>query len=283
MIRRHSPGREALRKVLSNRLALFGLVCIFVYALIALTSALGVLPFDFRERVGSSYAPPGAQFFLGTDFLGRDVFAKVLHGAQVAFSVGLVASAIAIPIGALLGLLAGYFGGRLDEFVVWIYSTVTSVPQILLLTSLSFVLGKGLVSIYIAVGLTSWVGICRLIRAEVLKLKDQDYVVAAKALGAGHARILFFHILPNVFHLLIIDFSLRFIYAIKSEVILSYLGLGVQGEPSWGIMIADSKEELIRGIWWQLGGATLAMFFIVLSFNLVGDALRDALDPRVES
>jgi len=204
-----------------------------------------------------------------------------MYGTRVAFSVGLVASLIAMPIGAVLGALAGYFGGRFDEFVVWLYTTVTSIPQILLLTSLSFVLGRGLVAIYIAVGLTSWVGICRLIRSEVMKLKERDYVIAARALGARSGRLLFRHIFPNVTHLLIIDFSLRFVYAIKSEAILSYLGLGVQGKPSWGIMIADAKEELIRGIWWQLTAATAAMFFIVLAFNLVGDALRDALDPRL--
>ncbi len=283
MIRSNSPGREALRKLLRDRLAFASLCVIGIYVVIAVFSALNWLPFDYANRLGPSYAKPNAQFWLGTDFLGRDVFAKILYGAKVAFSVGMVASLIAIPIGACLGAIAGYFGGWIDELVVWVYTTITSVPQILLLLSLSFVLGRGLTAIYIAVGLTSWVGICRLIRAEVLKHKELDYVTAARALGAGNLRIILRHIFPNVFHLLIIDFSLRFIYAIKSEAILSYLGLGVQGEPSWGIMIADAKEELLRGIWWQLTAATGAMFFIVLALNILGDALRDALDPRLET
>ncbi|HLG19605.1 MAG TPA: ABC transporter permease [Bdellovibrionota bacterium] len=281
MIRRHSPGREAVRVLMGDRFAVVGILVIASYAFVALLSAFHLLPWDYAARVGPSYVAPNPTYWLGTDLLGRNVWAKVLHGAEVAFSVGLVASVIAIPIGAVLGALAGYFGGRWDELVVWLYSTVESIPSILLLTSLSFVLGRGLTAIYVAVGLTSWVGICRLIRSETLKLKERDYVVAARAMGARHRRLLFRHIFPNVTHLLIIDFSLRFIYAIKSEAILSYLGLGVQGEPSWGIMIADAKEELLRGIWWQLVAATGAMFFIVLALNIVGDSLRDALDPRL--
>ena len=116
-----------------------------------------------------------------------------------------------------------------------------------------------------------------------MKHKEQDYVLATRALGASHARIIVSHILPNVMHLLIIDFSLRFIFAIKSEAVLSYLGVGVQGEPSWGVMIADAKEELLQGYWWQLAAATLAMFFLTLCLNTVGDALRDALDPKLRN
>ncbi len=278
----YSPGREAWHRLLADRLAVVGLFTIALYAGIALLSFLGWLPLDHAARLGSSYQAPGLGFYLGTDLLGRDVLAKVVYGGRIAFSVGLVASLIAIPIGAILGALAGYYGGRVDEAVVWLYTTVASIPQIFLLMSISFALGRGLIAIYIAIGLTSWVGICRLIRGEVLKHKGQDYVVAARALGAKDTRLIFRHILPNVFHLLIIDFSLRFIYAIKSEVILSYLGLGVQGKPSWGIMIADAKEELLQGYWWQLTAATFAMFFLVLAFNVVGDALRDALDPRLK-
>lgn len=283
MISQHSPGRQALRKFLSDRFALICLFVIGVYALIAIASACGWLPTDYVSRLGATYETPNSKFWFGTDLLGRDVFAKVLHGAQIAFMAGIVASLIAIPIGAVLGAMAGYFGGWIDEIVVWLYSTVASVPQILLLISVSHVLGRGLTAVYVAIGLTSWVGICRLIRSEVLKHKQQDYVSAARALGASNARLIFRHILPNVFHLIIIDFSLRFIAAIKFEAILSYLGLGAQAEPSWGIMIADSKEELLQGIWWQLTAATSAMFILVLAFNIVGDALRDALDPRVQN
>ena len=135
---------------------------------------------------------------------------------------------------------------------------------------------------YVALGLTSWVNLCRLIRGEVMRHKNRDYVQAASALGGGHTRKLVKHIFPNVSHLVIINFSLMFQTAIKTEVILSYLGLGVQGRPSWGTMIDDAKLELARGVWWQLGAATLAMMIVVLSLNILGDALRDALDPKLK-
>ena len=152
----------------------------------------------------------------------------------------------------------------------------------MLLISITLILGKGIFAVYIALGLTSWVTLCRLIRGEVMKHKEREYVQAAGAIGGGHFRKLFRHILPNVSHIIIINTSMQFQIAIKSEVILSYLGLGVQGEPSWGTMIDDAKLELVRGVWWQLAGATIAMFFILLAFNILGDALRDALDPKLK-
>lgn len=254
---------------------------ILSYFLIALLSWLGLLPIDYATRMGASFTPPNSQFWFGTDFLGRDVFSQTLHGVEVAVKVGVVASFIAIPLGTLLGAFSGYFGKHIDDFVVWLYSTVDSIPQILFMLSVSFVLGKGLSSICLAIGLSSWVGTCRLIRAEYMKHRELDYVLASRALGASHLRIMFVHILPNVFHFLIIDFSLRFILAVKSEAILSYLGVGVQNEPSWGIMIADAKQELLQGHWWQITAATGAMFLLTWSLNLVGDALRDALDPHL--
>ncbi len=152
----------------------------------------------------------------------------------------------------------------------------------MLLVAITFILGKGLLAVYLALGLTSWVNLCRLIRGEVIRHKDREYIQAASAIGCGHFRKLFLHIIPNVFHIVIINFSLQFQVAIKSEVILSYLGLGVQERPSWGTMINDSKLELARGIWWQLAAATIAMMIIVLAFNLLGDALRDSLDPKLK-
>ena len=194
----------------------------------------------------------------------------------------MISSFIAIPIGITLGAIAGYFGGWVDEVIVWFYTTFSSIPGIMLLMSIAFVLGKGITTVYIALGLTSWVGLCRLIRGEVLKHKNREYVQAASALGAGHGRKLFKHIIPNVSHIVIIFTSLQFQVAIKSEVILSYIGLGVSGQPSWGTMIDDAKMELARGVSWQLWSATFAMFFVVLAFNILGDALRDALDPKLK-
>jgi peptide/nickel transport system permease protein len=218
---------------------------------------------------------------LGTDNLGRDVLQRLIQGARVAFLVGVVTSLIAIPIGVILGLLAGYFGGRVDDFIVWLYSTFASMPGLLFILAIAMVVGKGLLGVYIGIGFTTWVGLCRLIRGETMKHKERAYIRAARALGVGHSRIIFRHILPNVFHIVIISFSLRFPLAIGTEVFMSFLGIGVQAEPSWGIMISNARLRLWYGAWWEMTFVTAAIFLVVLAFNLLGDALRDALDPRL--
>ncbi len=284
VIKSRSLWGDAWQRLLKDKIAVVSLAVVVLYALIALLSGLGIIAADWAQEVGPSYAPPfeNWNYILGTDIFGRSVLTKVIHGTQVAMSVGLVSSLIAIPIGVALGALAGYFGGWVDEVIVWFYTTVSSIPGIMLLMSIAFVLGKGITTVYIALGLTSWVGLCRLIRGEVLKHKNREYVQAAGAIGAGHTRKLVKHIIPNVTHIIIIFTSLQFQVAIKSEVILSYLGIGVSGQPSWGTMIDDAKLELARDVWWQLAGATFAMFFVVLAFNILGDALRDALDPKLK-
>jgi peptide/nickel transport system permease protein len=194
---------------------------------------------------------------------------------------GVLVSLIAIPIGVTLGALAGYFGGWVDDVITWFYTTLSNIPPILLLLSMALMLGKGLWSINIALGCSAWIAMARLIRGEFMKHKEREYVLAAQALGVGTAARIFKHILPNVFHQVIISFALQFQYAIKSEVVLSYLGLGAQGQPSWGVMIDDAKQVIGRGFWWELSGATLAMFFLLLALNVFSDALRDALDPKL--
>lgn len=281
-IKNKSLWADAWVRLKRDKLAITCLAVVVLYAVAALLSAMGLLASDWAAEVGGSYVAPNLEHWLGTDIFGRSVISKVIHGTQVAMSVGLISSLIAIPIGVALGATAGYFGGVVDDVIVWFYTTFSSIPYILLLMSFSLILGRGLSTIYIALGLTSWVGLCRLIRGEVLKHKNREYVQAANAIGASHARRLFKHILPNVTHIVIIRTSLQFQQAIKAEVILSYLGLGVSGQPSWGTMIDDAKLELARGVWWQFAGATIAMFFVVLAFNILGDALRDALDPKLK-
>lgn len=281
-MKENSLWKDAFKRLIQDKMALASLVVVVIYSLIAVLAATGLIASDWAKEVGASNLPPSTEHWFGTDIFGRDVLAKVLHGTQIAMSVGLFTSLIAIPIGVILGALAGYFGGWVDDFITWLYTTFSSIPNIMLLISITMILGKGLFAVYIALGATSWVTLCRLIRGEVMKHKEREYVQAAGAIGGGHFRKLFLHILPNVTHIVIINTSLQFQFAIKSEVILSYLGLGVQGEPSWGTMIDDAKLELARGVWWQLVGATAAMFLVVLAFNLLGDALRDSLDPKLK-
>jgi peptide/nickel transport system permease protein len=204
-----------------------------------------------------------------------------VQGARIAFQVGVVTSLIAIPIGLILGCVSGYFGKWVDDGIVWVYSTIESIPGLLFILAISMVVGKGIMGVYLGIGLTTWVGLCRLLRAEVMKHRDRAYVMAARSLGYSSWRIIFRHILPNVFHIVIITFSLRFPAAIGTEVFMSFLGIGVQGEPSWGIMIGNARLRLWQGVWWELAAVSTAILLVVLAFNLVGDALRDALDPRL--
>ncbi|HEY8240974.1 MAG TPA: ABC transporter permease [Kiritimatiellia bacterium] len=275
----------------SNRLAMMCLGIVLFYSVVALYGE-GVYrwyqwkdvtaPYQHQD-LSEQYQPPSAKHWMGTDNLGRDVGQRLVQGARVAFHVGIVTSLIAIPIGLVLGLLAGYFGGRTDDFIVWLYSTFASIPGLLVILAIAMVVGKGLTGIFLGIGLTTWVTLCRLIRGEVMKHKERPYVLAARALGFSHARILFRHILPNVFHIVIVSFTLRFPAAIGTEVFMSFLGIGVQGEPSWGIMINNARTRLWQGVWWEMTFVTLAVFLLVLSFNLLGDALRDALDPRLRT
>ena len=181
---------DAWLRLKKDKIAVLSLSVVIFYAMVALLSALGLLASDWAVEVGPSYAEPfqNWDYILGTDIFGQSVLRKVVHGTQIAMSVGLVSSLIAIPIGVALGALAGYFGGWVDEVIVWFYTTVSSIPGIMLLMSIAFILGKGITTVYIALGLTSWVGLTRLIRGEVLKHKNREYVQAAGAIGAGHTR-----------------------------------------------------------------------------------------------
>ena len=277
-----SLSRRAVATLLRNRAAVVCFAIVSVYVLVALCGYAGLLP-DFQERVGAKYESPSWHLdrILGTDIFGRSILYKILIGTRTAMTIGIVVTGISVPIGITLGALAGYYGGRVDALIVWLYSVISSVPYILLIVGISYVLEKGIVSICVALGAVSWVGLCRLIRGEVLKHRNREYVLAARLLGAGDSRIIFRHILPNVIHLAIVTASLTTLSAIKSEVILTFLGVGIQDGASWGTMITDATGELVSGIWWPLLGVTTAMFLIIYALNVVGDALRDALDPKL--
>ena len=228
------------------------------------------------------YLPPLTDgHLLGTDNLGRDVASRIVQGTRIAFHVGIMTSLIAIPLGVLLGLLGGYFGGKTDSAVVWLCATVASMPGLLFILAISLIVGQGLLGIYLGIGLTTWVGVCRTVRAEVMKHRERAYVLAAKTLGYSHCRILFRHILPNVAHIILIQFSIRFPSAVSTEVFISFLGIGVQGEPSWGIMINNARLRLWQGVWWEMTFTTLAILVLVLAFNHLADYLRDRLDPAL--
>lgn len=225
------------------------------------------------------------RLMLGTDQQGRSIMLRALYSAKIAIQVGLIVSFFAVLFGSIIGAAAGYFGGFIDHIVIWLYSTFSSIPYLVLLVVLSFMftgspLEKTLIPLYVAFSLTFWIGPCRVTRGEALKLKSLDYVQAAQALGASKARILLKHIIPNTSHLMFINSSLLFIGAIKGEVVLTFLGLGLKDGVSWGTMISQSKPEVVSGFFWQIGAATFFMFVLVLAFNILTDALQDAFDPK---
>jgi peptide/nickel transport system permease protein len=308
------PWHQARRRLAKSHVAMASTVGFVLYLYVGVAAQAGWIAPAWREATkGAEYVAPGKtaekdgqRFALGTDFQGRDVLDLTLRGTTTALWIGLFAALISCVIGVFLGALAGYFGGWLDDAIVWVYTTLDSIPYLLLLIAFSFAfknnpdirdwydatflkqdwdVSLGLFSIILVVGTTSWVGVCRIVRAEFIKHRDRDYVLAARSMGLPTSRILFRHILPNVFHLVLISFSLLFVGAIKFEVILSFLGLGMEpGEASWGSMIGNGAQELLRAeaVWWQLTAATVALFGLVLCVNLFADALRDALDPRVQ-
>jgi ABC-type dipeptide/oligopeptide/nickel transport system permease subunit len=222
---------------------------------------------------------------LGTDAQGRSILLRGLYSAKIAVQVGIVVALVSVLFGALVGAAAAYYGGWVDHAVIWLYSSLSSLPQLVLLAVLAFMfLGtdweRTLVPVYAALCLTFWIGPCRVIRGEVMKIKELEYAQAAKVIGFGRLYILLRHVLPNTAHLMFINFSLLFIGAVKSEVILTFLGLGIKEGSSWGLMISQSAPEVINGIFWQIGAATVLMLVLVLAFNVLSDALQDAFDPK---
>ncbi len=300
----------AAKRIRKDRLAVAGFVVICLFALIALLDIVPVssheagrtlwnrtlLDVMFQKDVERSYSPPLAKtgvlnrkefalksgHLLGTNNLGEDVLYNALKGVRTAFIIGIVPLAIAAFFAVILGLLAGYYGGRIDDVIQYVYQVLSSIPAILLLIAMLMVMERGLWQLCVALGVTSWVGLCRLIRGETLKVKSMEYVEAARALGAGDPRLLFRHILPNVMYLVIIELTLDFSGLVMSEAVLTYIGVGVEpGTWSWGRMIMTADRDLPNGIWWNLTGASIFLFLLVLAFNLFADALRDALDPRL--
>jgi len=219
---------------------------------------------------------------LGGDQWGRDILAKTIKGSEVSLTVGVAAALIATLIGTLLGALAGYWGGRVNDLLEWLYNVFTSIPYVLLILAFAAVLGRGMLTIILILGLTGWTGIYRVMRAEYLKHREREYVLAARAIGVGHLARMFGHILPNTSHVVLVQFSLLVVAFIKTEVILSFLGLGVPVDVvSWGTMLAEAQNELVMGKWWQLAVAGAAMAVLVTAISLLTDAMRDALDPKL--
>jgi peptide/nickel transport system permease protein len=280
-----SQWRIATRHFKKSRIALAGLCILLVLYLIALLAPL-LAPYDpiaQRDIVQTSYLAPNAQHWLGTDRFGRDILSRILYGARISLSIGFVATLISVTLGTVLGALAGYFGGRVDALLMRFTDMVLAFPRLVLLIMIVALFSPSIAVIITVLGLTQWPNTTRIVRGDVLSLREREFIQAAHALGMGKARIIFRHLIPNVLAPVIVTATLGIGNTIVLEAGLSFLGLGVQPPiPSWGNMVADGRDNLL-GAWWVSTFPGLVIVATVLAFNLVGDGLRDALDPRLRS
>jgi peptide/nickel transport system permease protein len=275
-------GRDFARRLLRNRLAAAGGAVILFFFLVSALPGLFASHEPNRIDIVNILRPPSSAHLLGTDDLGRDVLARMAHGARISLSVGFVAVGIAIAIGLVVGLLAGYYGGWADAVLMRFVDMMLCFPTFFLILTVIAFLEPSIWNIMVVIGLTGWMGVARLVRAETLSLKERDFVAAARAQGAGTGRIVFRHILPNTLAPILVAATLGVAGAILTESALSFLGIGVQPPtPSWGNILTAGKDN-IEFAWWLSLFPGLAILVTVLGYNLLGEGIRDAADPRLK-
>ncbi len=275
-----SLSRLYWRRFRRNRLSIAGLIIVAVFFCIAFLAPV-ISPYAPQAiNLKEILQPPSSRHFFGTDSLGRDLFSRILWGSRISLSVGFVAVSISITIGLVLGLISGYFGRKIDTLVMRFVDIMLCFPAFFLVLAIIALTKPSIWNIMVVIGLTSWMGVARLVRAEVMSLKERDFVLSARAVGCSNIRIMFRHILPNALSPVWVAATLGVAGAILLESALSFLGLGVQPPtPSWGAIITEGKDNL-EIAWWLTLFPGLAILISVLGFNLLGEGLRDALDPR---
>ena len=275
-----SPGRLALRRLLANRLAAVSLGFLVVLGLLALVAPLLAPSAYDAVSLPDALSPPSAGHWLGTDALGRDLLSRLLYGARVSLAVGLVATLVSLVIGVSYGAVSGYVGGRLDNLMMRFVDILYGLPFMFLVILIVMVAGRSIVNLFIALGAVQWLTTARIVRAQVISLKEREYVEAARALGVGPFRLIFRHIVPNLLGVVIIYATLNVPAVMLQEAFLSFLGLGVEHPmPSWGTLIAEGARSMEVCPWLMVfPGITFSL--TLLSLNFLGDGLRDALDPQ---
>lgn len=280
--KKKSQFQEVWGRFKKNRLALFGMVLILLMILMVILSPL-IAPYGFDEQnYYEIFASPSLQHLCGTDNLGRDVFSRLLYGGRVSLTIGIISVGIGLLCGGLMGALAGYYGGKLDNTLMRIIDILMAIPSVILAISICAALGPGLVNTMIAVGVASIPNYARILRSSILSIKQQEYVEAARAIGASNARIISKHIVPNSLSGLIVQASMGVGRAIISAASMSFIGLGIAPpNPEWGAMLSAGRTYF-RDYPHMVLFPGIAIFLAVLSMNLIGDGLRDALDPRLK-
>jgi len=279
----HSPIKDFFKQVRKNRFAMIGLVIITFFILLALFAPL-ITPYDYKEQVLSDrLLPPSAEHYFGTDNLGRDIFTRIAYGSRLSLQIGFFAVTGALFFGTLLGLIAGFYGGWVDMVISRVFDILLAFPSILLAISVVAILGASLQNALIAIAIVNIPIFGRLVRSQVISLREEEFIMAARAQGLKNGRIIFHHILPNSLAPIIVQSTLGFGTAILDAAGLGFLGLGAQPPaPEWGKMLADSRE-FIQLAPWTLIIPGLAIMLVVLGFNLIGDGLRDILDPKMKN
>ncbi len=281
--KKKNPWIEVFRRLKKNRLAMLGLV---VVLLLIGTSVFApvIAPYSYEDQdLLAAFESPSKAHWFGTDEFGRDIFSRIVYGSRISLQVGLVAVSFSIMIGGFLGALAGYYGGRIDNVIMRIMDVLFSVPQLLLAISVAASLGPGLFNLMIAVGISSVPQYARLVRASVLSIREQEFIEAARSIGAKDLKIIFRHILPNCMAPIIVQGTLGVAFAILTAAGLSFIGLGIQPPiPEWGAMLSGGREY-IRDHSYMTMFPGMAIMITILALNFLGDGLRDALDPKLKN
>ncbi|MCE5171884.1 ABC transporter permease [Paenibacillus profundus] len=279
--------RDMIRKLLKNKLSVLGLALLLLIILLAVIGP-SLLPHSpSTQSLTRTNLPPSAEHWFGTDDLGRDVWARTWAGARISLTIGFAAAAIDLVVGIMVGGVSGYMAGRgrlgdrVDSILMRIVEILYSIPYLLVIILLLVIMKPGIITMIVALSITGWVGMARVVRGQMLQLKQQEYVLAAQKLGTSHARIIFKHLLPNAAGIIIVNLTFTIPAAIFSESFLSFLGLGVQAPAaSWGTMANDSLGVILSGQWWRLFFPGLMISLTMFAFNAFGDGLQDVLDPR---
>lgn len=281
--RKSGPWRDVWRRLKRDKMAMFGLFIIGLLVFAAIFADF-IAPYGFDDQnLKARLIGPGSEYLLGTDNFGRDIFSRIVYGSRISLQVGFIAVGISAICGGTLGAIAGYYGGKLDNFIMRMMDILLAVPSILLAISIVAALGPGLQNVMIAVGIGSIPSYARIVRASVLSIRDQEFVEAARAVGANDFRIITKHILPNSMAPIIVQATLGVAGAILSAAGLSFIGLGIQPPtPEWGAMLSSGRDYL-RDHWHVATFPGLAIMITIFALNLLGDGLRDALDPRLKN
>ena len=291
-----SPTQLLWRRFRKHKMAIIGSIGFIILLLFILIGSI-IVPEKKANEVDLSarLSPPTSVHWMGTDSTGRDVFARIIYGGQISLLVGVLAVIISVSLGTFVGGVAGYFGGWIDSVLMRFTEAILSIPQLFLLIVLGKYLGKDIQTIsvmgrsfsgsvgivIVVIGVTSWMVLARIVRANVLSLREMDYVSASKSLGAGNMRVIFSHLIPNTFGAIVVSSTLGLAGAILNEAYVSFLGLGVQPPTSsWGNMLTSAQSFIQRGAWWMWVFPSMFIIFTILCINLLGDGLRDAFDPR---